>query len=543
MSSPQSSDCPENVKTVAYSFPTIHPTESAPFAGIASAGNQFGNYELLGEIGRGGMGVVFKARQIGLNRLVALKMILPGSLSSEEDVDRFRAEAEAAARLNHPNIVTVHEVGTCNGQHFYSMDFIDGPSLAQRLANGPLPSRMAARYLLGIAQAIHHAHKQKILHRDLKPSNILLDRDDQPHVADFGLAKKLGDTGKTRTGSILGTPSYMAPEQAAGKVRELGPACDVYGLGALLYELLTGRPPFRSETPLDTIMQVLEREPVPPRLLNAKIDRDLEKICLKCLEKDPRSRYPAAEALVLDLQRYLNGESVSASGFNVLDRLTRTLDRGQYDFEFRSWGNMLLIFAGIVLAEHLTVFTLTMELPRYPLLWIVLARTIQFTLMGLVFWRYRKARVMPASTAERQLWSIWLGYLVSCLIVSAVGHLVVHGASAHDERSSFPQPQVVGGPEHGHDAAAYDERSSFPYWAILTGLAFFVMGSNYWGRCYLYGAAFFLISVVMALNRRFAPIEFGMLWTTCLIDLGLRLRRLGGDDNFSSEHQGGSGVT
>src|SRR5262249_33004966 len=181
----------------------------------------------------------------------------------------------------------------------------------------------------------HHAHRHGILHRDLKPSNIMIDADDEPHVTDFGLAKRLGDSGQTRTGAVLGTPSYMSPEQAAGRTRELSAATDVYGLGAVLYELLTSRPPFRAESPTETILQVLETEPVPPTLLNPKVDNDLETICLKCLEKDPRNRYATAEAVAEDLQRYLNGEPISARSFNVLDRIARTLERSHHDVAFR----------------------------------------------------------------------------------------------------------------------------------------------------------------------------------------------------------------
>ena len=221
----------------------------------------FGDYELLAEIARGGMGVVYRARQRSLDRTVALKMILAGKLANPEDLQRFRTEAEAAARLSHPNIVAIHDVGAIDGQHFFSMEFIEGISLAQRLTRGPVASRDAARYVRQIARAVEYAHRHGILHRDLKPSNIMLDADDEPHITDFGLAKRLDnqDSGQTRTGAILGTPSYMAPEQAQGKIRELGPACDIYSLGAMLYELLTGRssPPFRraSTRRSDTVMR------------------------------------------------------------------------------------------------------------------------------------------------------------------------------------------------------------------------------------------------------------------------------------------------
>src|SRR5262249_12431053 len=290
--------------TANYPDPNEAPTWKGPPQAAATGAiavsaepQRFGDFELLQEIARGGMGVVYRARQMTLNRIVALKMILSGRLATDEDITRFRTEAEAAARLQHPHIVAVHDVGAIDGQHYFSMDFIEGISLAQKLQNGPLPGRTAARYVRLIARAIHHAHKQGILHRDLKPSNILIDAEGEPHITDFGLAKRLGgDSGQTRTGVVLGTPSYMAPEQAAGKSQQLGPPCDIYGLGAVLYELITGRPPFRAETPLDTVMQVMDRDPPPPRLLNSNIDHDLETICLKCLEKDPRRRYPTAEA-------------------------------------------------------------------------------------------------------------------------------------------------------------------------------------------------------------------------------------------------------
>jgi serine/threonine protein kinase len=495
---------PKELTTISY---PPHP-KPAP---LDPAQRAFGDYELLEEVGRGGMGVVYKARQKALDRLVALKMILPGPLSGAEDLQRFRTEAEATARLHHPNIVAIHEVGEISGQHFYSMDYIDGPSLSRRLGNGPLAGRHAARYVLTIARAIHHAHCQGILHRDLKPSNVLLDGEDEPHVTDFGLAKRLGtDSCQTRTGAVMGTPSYMSPEQAAGRTKGLGPPCDVYGLGAVLYELVTGRPPFRSDTPLDTLTHVMEREPAPPRLLNPKVDRDLETICLKCLEKDPSRRYASAAALADDLGRYLNGESISARGFNVLDRLTRTLDRSQYDVEFGSWGTMLLWFGLIVVLGHVATFVLiSTDQSGWPL-WI--ERSSQLLLMGLVFWRYRGHQLLPASTAERQLWSIWIGYLVAFTVSAAVYHRLI-------ERHVFPDGD--GNVKH------WQELMLYPGFAILSGLGFFVMGSSFWGRCYAVGVAFFALAFVMTLHLEWAPIEFGLAWGATLAAIGVRLRRLG----------------
>ena len=231
----------------------------------------FGDYEIIRELARGGMGVVFQARQISLNRPVALKMILAGQLADETDVKRFYTEAEAAANLDHPGIVPIYEVGQHEGQHYFSMGFVEGQSLSQRLADGPLPPREAAALMRRrSAEAIEYAHQRGVIHRDLKPGNILLDRNGNPRVTDFGLAKKLkGDSGLTGSGQIMGTPSYMPPEQAGGKRGEVGPAADVYALGATLYALVTGRPPFQAATAMDTVLQVISDEPVPPRRLNA----------------------------------------------------------------------------------------------------------------------------------------------------------------------------------------------------------------------------------------------------------------------------------
>ncbi|MFI5454722.1 MAG: protein kinase [Isosphaerales bacterium] len=273
----------------------------------------FGDYELTGEIARGGMGIVYRARQISLNRPVALKMILAGKLASEADVQRFRNEAEAVANLDHPGIVPIHEVGLHEGLTYFSMKLIEGGSLAERLGEFTADPRAAAKLLAAAARAVHHAHQRGVLHRDLKPSNILVDRQGQPHVSDFGLAKRVeADPELTQSGAILGSPPYIAPEQTTGRRGAITVATDVYGLGAVLYAMLAGRPPFRADSVQETIEQVRQREPEPPSGFNHRVDRDLQTICLKCLSKDPQRRFGSAQELVEDLERWLRGEPIAA---------------------------------------------------------------------------------------------------------------------------------------------------------------------------------------------------------------------------------------
>jgi eukaryotic-like serine/threonine-protein kinase len=298
-------------------------SETAVDSAIAQLG-RFGGYELLAEIARGGMGIVYKARQIKANRTVALKMILAGQFASAEDVKRFETEAEAAATLDHPNIVPIFEVGEHEGRHFYSMGFIDGQSLSDVLREGPLAPKEAARLIRQVSQAVEYAHKQGIIHRDLKPQNILLSRDGSPRVTDFGLAKQLaGASELTATGQILGTPSFMSPEQARGDSSAIGPLSDVYSLGAVLYCLLTGRPPFQSANVIETLRQVVAQEPVSPRLLNGAVGRDLETITLKCLQKDRAKRYQSASELADDLDRFLVGKPIRARPIGSIERLSR----------------------------------------------------------------------------------------------------------------------------------------------------------------------------------------------------------------------------
>src|SRR5262245_13935949 len=286
-----------------------------------AGGAVFGDYELIEEIARGGMGIVYRARQQSLDRPVALKMILGGSLASEHQIKRFQGEATAAARLDHSGIVSIYEVGERDGQHFFSMALVEGGSLQERLARGPLPPREAAELMRQIAEAVHYAHESGVVHRDLNPQNVLLDKQGHPKVTDFGLAKRLDSTdGLTQDGEVVGTPGYMAAEQALGETHALGPPVDVYALGGMLYCLLAGRPPFQASSLAETLRQIAEQEPVSPRLLNPATPPDLETICLKALHKDPLRRYPTAQALADDLARYLRGEPILARPVGGLEK-------------------------------------------------------------------------------------------------------------------------------------------------------------------------------------------------------------------------------
>jgi serine/threonine-protein kinase len=301
-------------------------------------------YEILEVLGRGGMGVVYKARQLRLNRLVALKMVLAGAHAAPQELARFHTEAEVVARLQHANIVQVYEIGDQEGRPFMALELVEG-NLARNLAGTPLPARQAAQWLETLARAVHHAHQHGIIHRDLKPANVLLSRDGTLKISDFGMAKIMQGPapGQTQSGAILGTPSYMAPEQAAGQTRLIGPATDVYGLGAILYELLTGRQPFRAATTQETLDLVRRQEPVPPRRLQAKVPRDLETICLHCLHKEPGRRYASAQVLAEDLSAYLAGEPIRSRPAGPWERLVRWARRRPAEAVLLAAGGMALV--------------------------------------------------------------------------------------------------------------------------------------------------------------------------------------------------------
>lgn len=319
----------------------------------SNALSNIGDYQIIDEIARGGMGVVFKARQTSLDRVVALKMILAGEMAADEDIQRFRSEAEAAANLDHPRIVPIYEIGELGGQPYFSMGFIEGESLQEKLIDGPLPAKEAALTIRKIAEAISYAHENGVIHRDLKPANVLCDPNGEPRVTDFGLAKRLGSNSDlTGTGQILGTPSFMPPEQALGATSIVDERSDIWALGAILYNLLTGRAPFHAASPIETLKQVVDKEPVSPRVFDPQIPVDLETITLKCMEKEQSKRYQSADELIAELDRFVNDEPI----------LARPITRVEKCFKWCKRHKLLSVLAAAILLLFTSGIVLTIQL-------------------------------------------------------------------------------------------------------------------------------------------------------------------------------------
>lgn len=395
----------------------------------SAVGSQLGDYELLEEIGRGGMGVVYRAHQKSLDRVVALKMIPNAAFAASTDIARLRGEAIAAARLNHPNIVPVYEVGEHDEQPWFSMQYIQGETLSDRLAEGPIDAEEAVRLLLPIVEAIGSAHRAGVLHRDLKPSNIMLDSDGTAYVTDFGLAKRVpvadeslnasgSDDGLTQTGAILGTPSWMSPEQAAGQTDAVSGTSDVYSLGTILYAMLTGRPPFQSASPLDTLLMVMEQDPPAIRVLNPAIDADLEMIVLKCLQKPQDLRYASPDELARDLGAWLHKEPVSARRSTIMNVVSRLFRESHHAAILENWG-LLWMWHGVVLLVLCIVTNwfqyqhVTSRLP-YVCFWV-----LGLGCWALIFWNLR-SRSGPITAVERQIAHIWAGSIIASSMLFAV---------------------------------------------------------------------------------------------------------------------------
>lgn len=461
----------------------------------------FGDYELLEEIGRGGMGRVYKAHQRSLNRTVALKMILRGELATAEDLARFRTEAQAAAHLEHPNIVPVYEAGEHEGQAYFSMRFVQGQTLASLLARGPLRPCDAARYLAIIGRAVQYAHAHGILHRDLKPSNILIDHNDEPHITDFGLAKRVsGETaasGRTATGNIVGTPAYMAPEQVSNRRGTPSPLSDVYSLGVILYEMLTGRPPFQAPSPVDTLLLVLDQDPVRPRSLNPGVDADLEMICLKCIQKEPELRYPSAAALAADLEAYLHGETLSVHSGRLVSVFNRTFRPTPHAAVMENFGLLWMWHSVIVLLMCGLTSGLACSEVKNPL-WYLLLWGGGLIVWACIFWQLRK-RAGPVLFIERQVAHVWGAAIAATIGVFVVEYLL-----------------------------GYEVLSLAPMLAVIAGITFAVKAGMLSGVFYIAAAAEFLIAVPMALRPiypRYGILLFGAVTAVFFFVPGMKYHR------------------
>lgn len=449
----------------------------------------YGDYELLEELGRGGMGVVYKARQKDLDRIVALKMILRGDMASPADLARFRAEAEAAAQLHHPHIVPVYDVGEIDGRPFFSMKLIEGTTLARRVLAGPLPSRTAAEMLAPICRAIADAHRRGVLHRDLKPSNILIDNEGLTYVSDFGLAKRVkpeesaaqsaGLLSLTQTGAILGTPSFMAPEQAAGNRGEVNAASDIYSLGAILYVMLTGRPPFQAESAVDTVLMVLEQDAVPPRMLNPKVDPDLEMIALKCLQKPQDLRYATADALAEDLEAYLANEPIAARSTHFSQIISLAFRETHHAAVLENWGllwmwHSLVVFS-LCLLTNVMQWSGIVERWPYATLW-----TVGVSAWAMIFWELRR-RSGPITFVERQIAHLWAG--------SSFSSMLLFGLEALLDLPVLLLSPVLG---------------------LIAGNLFLAKAGILSGKFYIQAIALYATALVMAIVSRLPVADFGV---------------------------------
>ena len=477
------------------------PTASWPTAGtgmlpgVTPLPAAFGDYELLEEIGRGGMGVVYRALQKSLGRTVAIKMLLRRDLATPSDLSRFRSEAEAAAQLDHPGIVSIFEVGECDGHPFYSMQLVEGTTLAKQLRQGPLPAREAAALLAKVADAVQAAHARGVLHRDLKPSNILIDSGGEPHVSDFGLAKRLeAEESVTHTGAILGTPCYMSPEQAAGSRGDVGPTSDVWSLGAILYQMLTGRPPFQASSPMDTLLAVLESDPPVPRSIDQQVDRDLEMISLKSLQKPQELRYNSAAELAADLRAFLAGEPVAARHGGFADIVARLFRETHHAVVLENWGLLWMWHSVVILALCVTTDVLAWQgvTTRWPYL-VLWAGGL--ALWAPIFWALRH-RTGPVTAVERQIAHIWGGSVIASVMLFWVEALL-----------GLPVLTLS------------------PVLALLAGLVFFAKAGILSGAFYIQAAVLFATALVMCMARDLSHIIFGVVSGICFFVPGLKYFR------------------
>jgi len=455
----------------------------------------FGDYRLIEEVGRGGMGVVYRAEQISLGRQVAVKMILKDQLASESERQRFFAEARATARLQHTGIVPVYDVGEIDGRPYFAMQYIQGRTLQELINTHSVDERQSVRVVAMIAQAVDFAHQNGILHRDIKPSNILVDSNGIARLTDFGLAKHT-DAGEslTRTGVVLGTPSYMSPEQASGRMGNISPASDVYSLGSVLYHALTGRPPFVGKTTMDMLLQVMEQDPPNPRLLNPKIDRDLEMVLVRCLQKPPDLRYPSAAKLASDLNAYLKDEPISARSGQFAQVVARWFRETHHAPVLENWGllwmwHSLVLVIASVLTELLQWSNAGVV--SYPLLW-----TVGLGAWAAVFWALRR-RMGPVTFVERQIAHVW-------------------GAAMIGIAALFPVEWALG----------LAPLTLTPLLAVITGMMFFIKAGILSGVFYIQAASLFVAGAAMLAWPQVAHLIFAVVAWLCFFIPGLKYYRL-----------------
>jgi hypothetical protein len=473
---------------------TPAPPADAEHALSADERANFGDYELHEVLGKGGMGVVYRAWHRSVGHFVALKMIRAGLLASPEEVRCFHEGATFLAQLQHAHIVPILNRGEHGGHLFFTMRLMEGGSLSRQIDVGPVASRRAAQWLLEVTRAIAVAHKNNIVHRDLKPANVVLDANGIAHVTDFDLAKRLSqDASVAAAETVVGTVGYMAPEQTYGTATV---ASDIYGLGAILYALLTGRPPFKSDTFWDTVEHVRNQEPAAPRLLNPKAEPDLERLCLKCLQKDPDRRYVSAAEMAEDLEAYIAGDPLPHNPRpSVLSRMLRPVERELQVEPLKQFVRSTLMSAAVGLVGHTAVFAIIGTGQPLALAWLVLA--CLWTLMAVNVWLFL---IRPARNAHPVE-----GYVV----VTYVGYVL-----------AYPVLFVSGGMGQTSQLLAV-----YPYLAALTGFLVFIHGGLFWGRLYIAGLAYYALAFVMRLSPEWAPLEFGLCHCAYLILMSRHFHR------------------
>lgn len=458
---------------------------------------ELGDYVLQQEIGRGGMGIVYEAVRRSDDAIVAIKMILKGDFATKIERDRFRAEADAAKRLNHPNIVPIYDIGEHEGLPYFCMKLIRGQTLSAKLTRGPMFSQQAGRIMASLSDAIGYAHEQGVLHRDLKPSNILLEANGNPYIVDFGLAKQASSdmTTLTKSGAVIGTPSFMSPEQASGSRGNTGTSSDIYSLGAILYNMLTGRPPFLGATPVETVLMVLEQDPIAPRVVNHRVDRKLEMITMRCLQKPQDLRYPSAWKLRDDLKAFLSGKSISAreGRFNqVIVNLFRETHHAEV---LENWGvlwmwhSLVLLLASLITYEFYHHMGIRVRWP-YLLMW-----TVGIGVWAIVFWFVRR-RMGPVTFVERQIAHVW---------ASAMGIVVF----------LFPMEAALN----------LKVLSMAPMLAVVAAMVFLIKAGILAGSFYVQAVIMALTAIAMLLVPDFSMIIFGVMSAGCFFFAGLKYSR------------------